>query len=111
MLNCDDTPLFTSVHSSFAILRKVCDGMWASGTNVYILFCLPSSDPDASSVLPVPSFSLQLGISACPVPLRTGPLILVSSEHLETKSILQSELDGRNISDASSLSKQLSQTS
>jgi hypothetical protein len=44
-----------------------------------------------SSVLPVPSLTLQLGTSACPVPLTTGPLILVSSEHLETKEVYCSQ--------------------
>jgi hypothetical protein len=86
MLDCDNTPLVPSVGSSSVTFINVCDGMWASGTNVYILFCLPSTDPDMSIVLPEPLFSLQLPTPECPV-LLTGPLILVSSEHLETKEV------------------------
>jgi hypothetical protein len=43
------------------------------------------------SVLPVPSLTLILGASACPVPLTMGSLILVSSENLERKEVYCSQ--------------------
>jgi hypothetical protein len=39
----------------------------------------------------VPSLTLILGASACPVSLTMGPLILVSSENLERKEVYCSQ--------------------
>jgi hypothetical protein len=86
----DGMAMWSFVSSSLATSTTVCEEMWASGTKVYIRFSLPTCAADMS-VLPVPSLTLILGASACPVSLTMGPLILVSSENLERKKVYCSQ--------------------